>query len=321
MRVSGCFAFWWNDTKSKCLATMDVRPICWNGYSCNVIRLVGMFKRIRRMINFRKINYRILASAIFFIIVVILLSVWAFPQWRASIILIIVVTVKAIKDTFQVIADYRTAVSVGDIDYLANRWEKPRDANGVLYVVGTGEKTLTSSEVWMSSTIGKSLAQNSYVLITGGWPGVDHVVAEAFSQELKKLPEKPLAKYLLHILGKERTLDFKRGGTLSNDANSDFEATGIRLNISDALIAIGGKGGVAEISERALLDSIPVFPIARTNGDAQKVFGDIVNDWNQSAMKKVSKTDFERILNQQIDSKADAIALTNELMQLVKKSA
>jgi hypothetical protein len=60
--------------------------------------------------------------------------------------------------------------------------------NGIpVWVLGTGTYELPEVVQWTAREVGRSLARSGHHLLVGAWPGVDHLVSEAFAGELEYL--------------------------------------------------------------------------------------------------------------------------------------
>jgi hypothetical protein len=135
-----------------------------------------------------------------------------------------------------------------------------------ILVVGTGDYRLDEAEQWVADYLGRALARAGYRLVGGGWPGVDHVTARAYANELDRM-EIPIEKRFTNVVGPRATPDFRRGAVLNVE-----DYTGTVIEMASAVVAIGGHGATYQICRAALAANKPVFPIAGTRGDAMRVF-------------------------------------------------
>jgi len=85
---------------------------------------------------------------------------------------------------------------------------------------------------------------------------------------------------------------------------------------SDELI--GGAGGTYATYEYALQERKPVFPLAGTHGDAQRVFQDMLASWDVQSMGAVPLDRFARVLSQKVTSEDEARRISDELMALIR---
>jgi hypothetical protein len=139
-------------------------------------------------------------------------------------------------------------------------------------VVGTGKPELSRPESMASQQLGRALAQCGHSLVTGGWPGVDHVVAHEYAKYLARQHE-PLEKYLTQVLEGPPSPDFE-GGAVVQLSSSDKEF-GESLGYADVVVVIGGLGGARRIVRMAIDRGIVVLPWAATGGAAEKAMTQI----------------------------------------------
>lgn len=186
-----------------------------------------------------------------------------------------------------------------------------------ILVAGTGITTLPSNVEWIARSLGRALAEANYGLLTGGWQGVDYVVAEEFTRQL--IAMNLSSSLCLRAVTSEREKPIFRGGRAHRVNNSDEESV-ILMRKADALVMIGGQGGTYEryISSKSF--SIPVFPVAGTGTDAERTYQEINSQWNDGLYKLykgVSRERFRR-LSQMIFSTDDAGAVVADLITLLK---
>src|SRR5262249_52386665 len=76
-----------------------------------------------------------------------------------------------------------------------------------ILVAGTGSYELPPNVLAAAERVGRWLADNRYGLITGGWKGVDHVVARSYGRTLgDKLS---LDDWLIHVVDYHGDPDFR----------------------------------------------------------------------------------------------------------------
>jgi len=184
-----------------------------------------------------------------------------------------------------------------------------------ILVSGTGKYDLPRSEYLLAKELGKAIVAAGYGLVTGGWIGVDHVVAASFSEELMKL-RKPLSNYLMQVVPEGQEPDFKGGYIITVPKGPKEWIESVRY--ADAVILLGGVGGTYETHLFALQEQKPIFPIASTEGDARKSFTDIVEHWDAEPLLAINVNDYKNILSQPVHSENDAVMVSNNLLNLIK---
>lgn len=172
-----------------------------------------------------------------------------------------------------------------------------------ILVAGLGRvRDLTENITSISKQVGKKLAQNKFGLVTGGWPGVDEIVAREYSEELLRL-NLPLEDYLTQIIVK-KYLPVYTGGNLILIDEGDSEWADPVLN-SDALVLINGIGGTYTTGKYGIKFNKPVFPVADSGGDARKMYMEILTSWGQYSYRNIQKIQFQRLggpLNYSLDA-------------------
>jgi predicted Rossmann-fold nucleotide-binding protein len=186
-----------------------------------------------------------------------------------------------------------------------------------LYVVGTGAYNLPQEIYWCAKHLGKLLAEQNYNLISGGWQGVDYVIAESYAATLQQ-KQQPLSEKLFQVVPQGTYPIFKGGNvTYVEPGPNEWLAC---LQKADIVILIGGVGGTYETFLYAKQENVPMIPIVCTNGDAKKVYDELLDNWNEKTMRYVSIERFKS-LNQFIDSEKtaqsvmeDVVAITNDML-------
>ncbi|MBD2461277.1 toll/interleukin-1 receptor domain-containing protein [Oscillatoria sp. FACHB-1407] len=191
---------------------------------------------------------------------------------------------------------------------------KTRSTKSVL-VVGTGNFHLPNEVLWCAQWLGQKIAEFDYKLITGGWEGVDYVVADSFATQIahKRIP---LSEKLTHIVPRGKEPKFQ-GGTV------EYTEPGVRewldcLRRSDLVILLGGVGGTYETYHYAKQERVPVLPIVCTNGDAKRVFDEMLQNWDAELMGRISPDKFKS-LNQYINDEATARDVVNDVMDITNE--
>ncbi len=182
-----------------------------------------------------------------------------------------------------------------------------------ILVAGTGKYHLPAEINWCAQMLGKRIAERTYNLITGGWEGVDYVVADAFAQQLSQ-DNIRLTDKLTQIVPRGKQPSFK-GGMV------EYTESGVNewldcLKQADLVILLGGVGGTYETYQYARQERIPVLPIVCTDGDAKRVFDEMLRDWDRSLMGSVSPEQFKS-LNQYINDAETAEDVIEDVIEMV----
>lgn len=166
---------------------------------------------------------------------------------------------------------------------------KPR---GWVLVAGTGRLSFFSTGLEQTAQyLGKQLATNGHGLVTGGWPGVDEIVARAFwevSSEQGLAPE----DRLMQVIVKDDDPPFAAGQLFFVSKGQEEWLEPIQR--ADAVLLLGGIGGTLRTGEMALEMRKPVLPLADTGGDAKKLYLHILRDWDGFTWMNLSKEQFQR---------------------------
>ncbi|MFG6095908.1 TIR domain-containing protein [Leptothoe sp. ISB3NOV94-8A] len=182
-----------------------------------------------------------------------------------------------------------------------------------ILVAGTGKFHLPAEINWCAQKLGKKIAEHTYHLITGGWEGVDYVVADAFAQQLSQDNVRLTGK-LTQIVPRGKQPVFKGGAV-------QYTESGVNewldcLQRSDLVILLGGIGGTYETYEYARQERIPVLPIVCTHGDAKRVFDEMLRNWDRSLMGGIAPEKFKS-LNQYINDAETAEDVIEDVMEMV----
>lgn len=187
--------------------------------------------------------------------------------------------------------------SIGPIPDFANRPTVPVSASSSpkakILVAGLGvEMHITDQIKSISQKLGSELAINNFGLITGGWPGVDEIVARAYSEELlnRKLP---LENYLTQIILKTRMPVYTGGNLIL--VNSGEPEWSEPVLACDAIVLVNGIGGTYITGQYGVDYGKPVFPLADTGNDSRKMYLEIIFEWEKYQYKHITKSDFQRL--------------------------
>jgi predicted Rossmann-fold nucleotide-binding protein len=143
-----------------------------------------------------------------------------------------------------------------------------------IWMAGTGF-LLSEEEVRTAKAVGKFIAEQGYGLITGGWPGVDFLVSEAYYNTLESIIDMKNEEYLIQIVETGYEADFKKGviQTVAPEQSKD-----ISREKAFVVISIGGKGGTYEIFQYARTHNLPFIPLPHTGGDSARVYNELTNE-------------------------------------------
>jgi hypothetical protein len=180
-----------------------------------------------------------------------------------------------------------------------------------ILVAGTGRYHLKESELLLSKEIGTAIAKGNFGLVVGGWRGVDYVVADSFAKELNN-QKKRLSDYLIQVIPAGKEPEFKGGHIV--EVNAGLKEWTESVSYADAVILIGGIGGTYETYLYANQEQKPTFPIAGTEGDARKVFNDILEHSTTEFIEGIPRETFTNLLQRHINSQPDAFEISNELI-------
>ena len=99
-----------------------------------------------------------------------------------------------------------------------------------ILIAGSGNDRIPASIVDTSKRLGRELADAGFGLVSGGWPGVDHIVSRAFAEAVKETRGR-LADRLTQVMDRGRTPDFPAGRLFT--AGSDAEAWDASITKAD----------------------------------------------------------------------------------------
>lgn len=144
-------------------------------------------------------------------------------------------------------------------------------------VAGSYQTPLPRDLADCATLLGRVLAAAGFHLVTGGSPGVEAIVGDAFSQRESLWPEPPSPRRTRVFLDKEapERLDLSPTRITEVGAPSMEEVIELSLDRCDVLILVAGSGGTARVGRRAARRGIPVLPLGGTGGDAAKFLDEL----------------------------------------------
>jgi hypothetical protein len=123
--------------------------------------------------------------------------------------------------------------------------QEATDTKWVL-VAGSGTKSLPEKIVEVGRRLERGLADSGFGLVSGGWQGVDSIVARSFAEAVKET-EGNLGERLIQFMERGWTPDFPGGRFVT--ANSDREAWVQSIERAEAVILVGGEEIQDKINE------------------------------------------------------------------------
>jgi predicted Ser/Thr protein kinase len=157
-------------------------------------------------------------------------------------------------------------------------------------VAGTGHTNLAAVQVEAARSVGHMLATAGFGLVTGGWPGVDYVVAASFVQTLGDQPDRSALNWITQVVPCRSVPDYPGGLVVEVPAGEAEYLVSVRL--ADAVVLIGGLGGTLRTARQAWELGKPVLPLAQTGGDAERAYALTLEDWNAREPRGVTADQF-----------------------------
>jgi predicted Rossmann-fold nucleotide-binding protein len=162
-----------------------------------------------------------------------------------------------------------------------------------ILVSGIGvQKHLNEKIVKTSDELGRLLAENNYGLITGGWPGVDEIVARSFSKHVYEA-NKALENFLIQVVLKSKLPAYSGGSLILVNEGADEWTVPVKR--AHAIILIHGIGGTKSTGLFGLEYNKPVFPIADTDGDAKSFYWETINNWQDKNFKMIKLQKYQAL--------------------------
>ncbi|HEU4760293.1 MAG TPA: toll/interleukin-1 receptor domain-containing protein [Dehalococcoidia bacterium] len=165
---------------------------------------------------------------------------------------------------------------------------------GRIVVAGTGDRDdLDPATLDLCAYLGKSLFARGWGLVTCGWPGVDHHVAETYA--LAVVGSGALVEdWLTQVVIDTEQPRFPAGELVMVKAGpAEWKES---VSPADAAILVGGLGGTMTTGLTALGLRRPVLPLAETGGDARKLHAHILASWDAwSSLYQWDQATFETL--------------------------
>lgn len=160
-------------------------------------------------------------------------------------------------------------------------------------VTGTGDLGRIEPVVQNTARmLGECLADAGFGLITGGWPGVDRLVADAFRARLQTAGLST-GDFLTQICDVGRENAFPEGRIIQVET-SQIGYTESAL-YSDACILLAGLGGALQTALWMRHTGKPVLPLPETGSDAKAFWYSINELWTDDLLPGISRQEFQRL--------------------------
>lgn len=185
-------------------------------------------------------------------------------------------------------------------------------------VAGTGSRgaPLPKHQALAAKAVGRALGRRGFGLVTCGWKGVDKAVTQAFAGELQALGA-PLSSRLKQIVPRPDEPAFFGGEVIYVEKGVPEWVESVRR--AKAVVLIGGVKGTFKTFLTARSELVPVFPLPKTGGDAEKAFSDIEKSDDVSRhYRRVSWQELAS-LDQPVRTREEAEALAETLCDLLEK--
>ncbi|WP_437335417.1 TIR domain-containing protein [Sorangium sp. So ce394] len=183
-------------------------------------------------------------------------------------------------------------------------------------VAGTGlRQGIAEPAVLAAEEVGAALARADLGVITGGWPGVDHIVARTFSEGLAARGISTEHR-LVQVIREDRPIEINVGKVVRTRVGpSEWMDP---QSYADSVILIGGLGGAYGSFLGALHKGLPRFPIAGTGGDAAGAFKQMMDLWDVIPNPGMSRAEFDS-LSARISTRDDARRVAQQLVGLIRR--
>ncbi|MBY5416114.1 TIR domain-containing protein [Rhizobium leguminosarum] len=163
-----------------------------------------------------------------------------------------------------------------------------------LLVAGSGSDPLPSSLVSLSRELGRELASSGWGLVTGGWRGIDHLIALSFSEQIRS-SNISLSSRLIQIMPEGSRPHFPAGRLVNLGTENDAWRHSVER--ADAIILVGGLGGTYQTGTLGLEIGKGVFSLPNTreanksHADAFNFYYDVLKCWSATPLASVLRID------------------------------
>jgi WD40 repeat protein/CheY-like chemotaxis protein len=156
-------------------------------------------------------------------------------------------------------------------------------------VAGLGVPPFSEELREICKLLGEVIFEAGCGLISGGWPGVDEYVAEAFVGACNFSGSTPTGR-----LVQVTEPGFDRGQSSGEiiSTRSSEEAVEHSVSLANALVLISGAGGTYWVAKKAENRGVPVLPINATGGDAATYYSQRLERWDTAAIRGLRKDEF-----------------------------
>lgn len=182
-----------------------------------------------------------------------------------------------------------------------------------ILVAGSGPGRIPTNIVSTSERLGRELADAGFGLISGGWPGVDHIVSRSFAEAVKETRGR-LADRLMQFMERGRTPDFPAGRFFT--PGSEHEAWEASIAKADAIILVGGLGGTYATGQIGRRQGKPILPLADTregrHSDAYTCYFEMVQNWDVEPIECLTLDEFQSLSN-------PAPGVANDVIRLLER--
>jgi hypothetical protein len=176
-------------------------------------------------------------------------------------------------------------------------------------VAGTGLAAGLPEPVhFASESVGRELARAGHGLVSGGWPGVDHITCREYVNQLWR-DEVPSKGRLRHVVPEGKRPDFWNDPRYAGEGDLDpSDNIGHAVDSAQALIMIGGDGATSDIFRAFVSRRRPVFPLGGTGGDSQRALTS-------------QPLDLQSVLGRSIANRIDARAVAKAIIERLPPAA
>jgi CheY-like chemotaxis protein len=152
---------------------------------------------------------------------------------------------------------------------MAWQWPVPGLPKKWVRVTGTGRRSGLPEPVQIGAELtGLAVAREGLGLITGGRAGVDHIAGRTLAARIEA-QGMAVDGFLVHVVEGSLQPDLNKGVVERFDHASGH---GESVNRADVVVVVGGEGGAAQTVRIALAVGKPVIPLARSGGDAERIW-------------------------------------------------